>query len=29
VLAFITEWNEIAHPFKWTPKIDAALEAAA
>lgn len=33
ILAFISEWNEIAHPFAWTPKsfekilakIDAAL----
>jgi hypothetical protein len=37
VLCFICEWNEIAHPFAWTPKsfdkilakIDAALPAAA
>jgi len=20
ILAFITEWNEIAHPFNWTTK---------
>jgi transposase len=20
ILAFVREWNEIAHPFKWTPK---------
>jgi transposase len=37
VLAFIAEWNEIAHPFKWTTKsfdkvlakVDAAIAAAA
>jgi transposase len=37
ILAFISEWNEIAHPFAWTPrsfekilaKIDAALAASA
>lgn len=37
VLCFISEWNEIAHPFAWTPhsfdkilaKVDAALPAAA
>jgi DDE superfamily endonuclease len=37
VVAFIAEWNEIAHPFKWTTKsfdkmlakVDAAIAAAA
>jgi transposase len=37
IASFISEWNEIAHPFKWTPKsfkkilakVDAALAAAA
>src|SRR5262249_48695090 len=37
VLAFIAEWNEIAHPFQWTTKsfdkvlakVDAAIVAAA
>ncbi len=37
IASFISEWNEIAHPFKWTPKsfkkilakVDAAVAAAA
>jgi len=37
ILAFISEWNEVAHPFNWTPasfakilaKIDAAMKLAA
>jgi hypothetical protein len=37
VLSFVAEWNELAHPFKWTTKsfdkvlakVDAAIEAAA
>ena len=37
IAAFISEWNEIAHPFAWTPKsfekilakVEAAIAAAA
>ena len=37
ILQFIAEWNETAHPFRWTtnsfetflPKIDAAISARA